>query len=99
MKSNNIGPNAVPFPAPTCARLGIVYKLGPAQREEVNQLLAEIVDNDAELVLFRLVWQREHLLEALNDIRSVATGEKQVAGNDTEGMQWIAARVERAKTR
>jgi len=43
------------------------YKLGPYQRNEVNRLIDECQD-DLELVLFRLVAQREELREALTCI-------------------------------
>jgi len=71
---------------------GSAYKLSPAQRDEVNRLIEEC-QHDAEAVMFRLVWQREHLLAALNDILKVANGENQVANDDTEGMEWIVNRI------
>jgi len=43
------------------------YKLGPYQRNEVNLLIEECQD-DLELVLCRLVAQREQLREALTRI-------------------------------
>lgn len=36
---------------------------------------------------------RVKFMEAIEDIRQVATGEKQVANDDTEGMAWITKRI------
>lgn len=69
---------------------------------------SDLVETCKMLARGRAAWQREYeaekrkvtdedrvfiLMAAIRDIYAVATGERQVADNDTEGMSWIAKRI------
>lgn len=54
-------------------------------------IASEIATEDVATLLAR----SPKMLDALLDIYAVATGEMQVADDDTEGMAWIAKRIAR----
>lgn len=55
------------------------YKLGPAEREEVNSLMAS-VQEDLESVLYQLVWQRD---DAKAHAQRLADALTWIIGDDT----------------
>lgn len=60
-----------------------------------------LADELGELTLIGAMWKADSSLEkwfpmtaeALEEIRQVATGERQVGNDDTDGLDWIARRI------
>ncbi len=87
-------------PRPLRRRVWHVAAYGTMHREETkfyavksadDCIASEIATEDVATLLAR----SPKMLDALLDIYAVATGERQVADDDTEGMAWIAKRIAR----